>query len=170
MILYIDISLENIKRHGKKFPWVNPNKCPSCNHFKLWGHGYVQRYFNDEIKPYWMKRWYCPHCKSVHTARPSTHYRRFQYSKWDMLSFLFWYYLNEKLPRFHTRQREQYWLKGFVFQTSRKCNIKSVSDGIISLLKNKIIPFTHSSNYFEKTPVNMGTYFIHASTRKTGFG
>lgn len=170
MILYIEINLENLKHLGKNFSWINPNKCPSCNHFKLWGHGYVQRYFNDEPESYWIKRYKCPQCKRIHTCRPLTHYRRFQNSKIIMLGFLFLYFLLGKYPGKHTRQKEQYWIKGFRLQNFLNGKFKDISEGFLNLLKNSIIPFTHSKEYFKITPVNKGTYLSFAVTGKADFG
>ncbi len=78
----------------------------------MWGHGYVRRYFDGIEGALWMKRWRCPQCRGVHTARLGTHWRKF-WASWPviLLSLL----SKERGGRWlggMTRQRQQYWWRG----------------------------------------------------------
>ncbi len=51
---------------GKLYPWPRPGWCPRCGSARLWGHGFVLRYFDGCGGAHPMKRWRCL------TAGPST--------------------------------------------------------------------------------------------------
>ena len=108
---------------------------------RLWGHGYVTRYFDDTVEPLWVKRWRCVECGAVHTLRPSTHWRRF----WAPLA-LICVCLRAKTQgkpwqTGPSRQRQQYWWRGY--------RIQSLIDGspateLARLMADGIIAATHS--------------------------
>jgi hypothetical protein len=110
-------SVAQIIREGKLFPWIRPGGCPRCGGQRLWGHGFVPRYFDGFAGPVWIKRWRCPDCSSVHTCRPAGHWRRFLAPIAVILASL-----AEKLAGLHwlsteSRQRQQYWYRGYVIQS-----------------------------------------------------
>jgi hypothetical protein len=78
LILYLSVNLHKISTVGKKFHWQRPLPCPRCGGVRLWSHGYVERYFGRFAEQLWMKRWRCPDCRAVHTARPLEYWRGFQ--------------------------------------------------------------------------------------------
>ncbi len=108
---------------------------------RLWGHGYVTRYFDDTVEPLWVKRWRCVECGAVHTLRPHTHWRRF----WAPIA-LICACLSAKSERGRRqtgpgRQRQQYWWRGY--------RIQSLVDGspateLARLMADGIIAATHS--------------------------
>jgi hypothetical protein len=126
---------------GKRYPWPRPPRCPRCGGLRLWGHGYVPRYFDELVQPVWIKRWRCPECGAVHTLRPATHWRRF----WATLA-LITLSLTDKMEKGRwrkevSRQRQQYWWRGF--------DIQSLVNGepaatLPTLLDHGIIAATHS--------------------------
>jgi hypothetical protein len=90
----------------------------------------------------WIKRWRCPECGAVHTCRPDSHWRRFLAPITVIVACL-----NGKLTGTHwlkdqTRQRQQYWYRGFLIQ--------SLFDGrppatIAMLYGTGIVAATHST-------------------------
>lgn len=126
---------------GKLYPWPRPCRCPRCGGLRLWGHGYVARYFDETVEPLWVKRWRCVECGAVHTLRPHTHWRRF----WAPIA-LICVCLQAKITqgRWQTgscRQRQQYWWHGY--------RIQSLVDGspateLATLMADGIIAATHS--------------------------
>ena len=42
MIYFVSVQLKNIFEQGKNYPWVKPEICPACGHYKVWGHGFSQ--------------------------------------------------------------------------------------------------------------------------------
>jgi len=59
-----------LQAQGKAYRWERPSHCPGCNGVRLWGHGYVLRYFQGFLDGLWLKRWRCCDCTQVHTLRP----------------------------------------------------------------------------------------------------
>ncbi len=58
------------------FQWIRPAACLNCNHFMVWGHGFVPRYFDGFVSCLYMKCYRCPLCRCVMTSRPDTHFSR----------------------------------------------------------------------------------------------
>lgn len=78
MILYIKAILKDIFKRGRKYPWPKPSKCQVCGSHQVWGHGYVDAYFDGYKKPLLLKRYRCPCCGCVIRIRPLSHLSRFQ--------------------------------------------------------------------------------------------
>lgn len=66
---------------GKRYPWVKPYSCPACKSQRLWGHGYVKRYFQGIAHYLWLKRYRCSECHRVHTLRPIGYQGRILHSQ-----------------------------------------------------------------------------------------
>ena len=77
LILYLALKIKSVFEQGKGYAWPRLPECPECGG-KLWSHGYVTRYFEEEPGTVWMKRCRCCSCGAVHTLRPMGYYRRFQ--------------------------------------------------------------------------------------------
>ena len=70
LLLIIRVNLDQIQLLGKRFRWKKPETCPGCRGRRVWGHGFTLRYFQGFGEGLWIKRWRCPDCYGVHTARP----------------------------------------------------------------------------------------------------
>ena len=46
LILSLSVNLPSLMSQGKSYPWPRPPCCPRCEGRRLWGHGYVGRYFD----------------------------------------------------------------------------------------------------------------------------
>jgi len=101
---------------GKLFPWPRPGRCPRCGSRRLWGHGYVRRYFDGYPEPLWIKRWRCPDCGGVHTCRPDSHWRRFLAPIAVILASLVGKIAELAWAGDASRQRQQYWHRGYIIQ------------------------------------------------------
>ncbi len=122
LILICRIDLEELKDSGKEFPWINPDSCPCCGGYRLWGHGFVLRYFHGYTAGLWLKRYRCPDCHTVHTLRPEKYSLGFQYPWKEIQSSL-----EQKLKGLTfrielSRQCQQYWMKALLFQQKRVSN------------------------------------------------
>lgn len=135
-------SLAELSSLGKLYPWPRPENCPRCGSRRLWGHGYVRRYFDGIPEPLWIKRWRCPDCGGVHTCRPDSHWRRFLAPIAVILATLVGKIAGLRWPQGECRQRQQYWYRGFIIQ-SRFEGIPPTS--VESLLLTGIIVATHST-------------------------
>jgi len=117
--------MEKLQVLGKEFPWEKPKYCPVCGSRRLWGHGFVIRYFQDIATGLWIKRYRCPDCHAVHTLRPFDYSPGFQYP-WPIIQHSI--YLKSKGFRFLqrvSRQCQQYWFKAWQFQQRRVGNFSS---------------------------------------------
>lgn len=116
LVLSVSVDFNLLRSPGKTYPWERPARCPRCRGLHLWGHGYVARYFDGEPERLWMKRWRCPECNAVHAMRPSTHWRRFLSPGWLILVSLLQKVLQGRWLSVVGRQRQQYWMLGYLKQ------------------------------------------------------
>lgn len=171
IIVYVSIDFNKLQEKKKNYPWPRLDQCPSCEGTRVWGHGYVLRFFDGYETGVWLKRYRCPECKAVHTSRPETHYRGFWASWKTILLCLFEKGTNNRWLSVLSRQRQQYWWGGFVKQASRQCNLQQ--DPLWALMKlfvQNIILSTHSLRYYEIKSFRVFTYLIFAVTPPTDYG
>lgn len=81
MIWFVPIDLKKIYKQGRMFSWPHPPECLRCNNWRVWGHGYVERYFDGFVAALPIKCYRCPACGCVITLRPQTHFVRIHASK-----------------------------------------------------------------------------------------
>src|ERR1700676_4007029 len=81
MIYFVAVQLKDIFEQGKDFPWVRPAACLNCNHFRIWGHVFVPRFFDGFVSCLYLKCYRCPQCRCVMTSRPDTHFSRIRCCK-----------------------------------------------------------------------------------------
>lgn len=130
---------------GKDYPWQKPRRCPKCGGKRLWWHSFVQRSFNNYAYKVWVKKCICIDCKSVHTMRPYTHWARFQYSKFIIISCLIGKTKSCRWQSGIKRQNQQYWYKGVRLQGLRHKNSDVITMEVLKgLFMLGIIPVNHS--------------------------
>jgi hypothetical protein len=145
LILHFAVDVKRLVEEGKDFCWPRPERCPRCEGRRLWGHGYVRRYFEGWTEGIWIKRYRCPDCRAVHTCRPLEFYRGFQYSRLSILLSLLSRIIHNRWLKCFSRQVQQYWWKGLQRQASRLQNVKIPDSHTLGqLLGEGIIPVTHS--------------------------
>lgn len=110
MIQFVAVILKEIFDQGRNFSWDRPQKCPKCNSFKVWGHGFVPAYFDHFDIPLLLKRYRCPDCGCVITMRPASHFSRFQSSQSTIRSALEHRINNGRWPPDLSSARMRYWL------------------------------------------------------------
>lgn len=151
LILLFALEIKLLLLLGKKYPWPRPDVCPCCGGKHLWGHGYTPRYFDGCPKMVWLKRYRCVDCHSVHTLRPKSHWRRSQAAVATILESLRIKIVENRWVEGLTRQRQQYWLRGFRTQVK----VNHPSDGMMThkllkdLLSTNVIAATHSLKWFQ---------------------
>lgn len=145
LILHFAVDVKRLVEEGKDFCWPRPEQCPRCEGRRLWGHGYVQRYFEGWIERIWIKRYRCPDCRAVHTLRPLEFYRGFYYSVLTILLSILNRIIHNRWLKGFPRQVQQYWWKGFCFQASRYSNRNDPDIEVCrELFDQALIPVTHS--------------------------
>jgi hypothetical protein len=131
----------------------------------------VLRYFDGYEEGLWLKRYRCADCTAVHTVRPQSHYRGFWASIASILDSLFEKALHKRWCSALSRQRQQYWWRGFVKQSSRQYNPQEEFLLLLfKLISQGIILSTHSSKYCEIKPFRVAPYLIFAVTAATDYG
>ena len=100
------------------------------------------RYFDGVPGRVWIKRWRCVDCGAVHTCRPASHWRRFIAPISVILTSLAAKFIGLHWPKGESRQRQQYWLHGYVIQ-SRFGGLPPAA--IETLLAALVVIATHST-------------------------
>ena len=120
-------------------------RCLSCGSSRIWGHGYVRRYFEGFLGPLWIRRLRCPDCRTVYTLRPDLFYRGFRYSLSTILSSLMTRITDHRWLSFLPRQNQQYWYKGLRFQCLRLRNVLPPDrDAVKEIIARGLIPVSHA--------------------------
>ena len=115
MIWSVDVDLKRIHEQGRNFSWPRPHCCLRCNNWQVWGHGYVERYFDGFDKALPLKCYRCPACRCVITLRPESHFARIPASKKAIRFHLFHRLKTGRWPPSPlSRSRLRHWL----------CNLK----------------------------------------------
>ena len=138
----------------------------------MWGHGYVGRFFDEFEKALLLKRYRCPDCGAVHTLRPQRYHRRFQ-----VIWFTVFLSLLKKITSGHwlsgwSRQRQQYWWRGFKKHASRKRNFseQTALETLVTLVEAEHLLGTHSLIHYERTPLEEPPHRRLAVTFRWGVG
>ena len=62
MILPVIVNLKEIEEQGRNYPWIRPEVCLRCRGSHLWGHGFVESWFDGYIHALLLRRYICPVC------------------------------------------------------------------------------------------------------------
>ena len=114
LILQISVSIKDIFRLGRGFPWPRPERCPRCGHVRLLGHGFVRAYFDGYLEGLWLRRYRCPSCRLVIRFRPSGYFKRFQASIRTIRQILAYRFYHHLWPPGSSRQRQGHWLRSLL--------------------------------------------------------
>jgi len=114
MTLPQNVKLSEIHSDGKDFKWIRPALCPRCKQPKIWGHGFVSRFFNSFTGILFIKRWRCPSCKLIITCRPEEFWRRYQESIDRIFEALEYRIKNLRWPPWTSRQKGGHWMNKLI--------------------------------------------------------
>lgn len=78
MIYNIEINLKELSEKGKEYPWRKPDSCKRCSSPRLWGHGFVEAFFEHFLLALYIRRYRCPECGAVIRMRPCGLFKRFR--------------------------------------------------------------------------------------------
>ena len=106
------ICLGDIAREGRSFKWERP-VCP-CGSPKVWGHGYVPRFFSCLVKALLLKRFRCPACRKIFTMMPEGYDRRYQTPRIVISHAIYSRLAERRWPQGVPRQRASHWLRTFL--------------------------------------------------------
>jgi len=119
MIWQVPVDLKQIHEQGRDYAWPRPGCCMRCRNWRVWGHGFVRRYFDGFAEALLLKCYRCPLCGCVTTARPASHFRRIRGSRQTIYS-----HLHQRISRGRwppsalARSRLRHWLANLKRQIS----------------------------------------------------
>lgn len=121
MIHFVSVILKEIFEQGKDYPWRRPSACLRCNHYRVWGHGFVERFFHGFATCLYLKCYRCPACGCVMTVRPDTHFSRVRCCKVIIRSCLARRLCEGRWPRSSlSPPRMRHWLANLSRQTKAR--------------------------------------------------
>jgi hypothetical protein len=112
LILPVALCVKTLAKRGRDFPWRRPKRCPRCQGPRLWGHGFVSRYFEGFCEPLSLRRYRCPDCGVVLCLRPAGYWKRFQSSIETIRRVLFHRLRTGRWPPGSHPPRGRHWLRG----------------------------------------------------------
>ena len=110
LLLFVDVCVKEIFEKGKAYVWPRPSRCPRCGG-RIWGHGYVEAFFDGFGKALFLRRYHCPDCRVVLRLRPREYFPRFQAPLVTILSCLSHRLQFRHWPSYVSRQRGGHWLR-----------------------------------------------------------
>ena len=111
MISFFSVVLKDLFRLGRTYPFPKPDICPKCKASNVWGHGYINAYFDGFNEPWILKRYRCPHCGCVIRLRPRGYFNRFQSPIQVIRSNLTHRIKTGRWPPGGSRSRKGHWLR-----------------------------------------------------------
>lgn len=136
MIVFFAKTVFEISKFETTFKWPDCN-CEKCSR-KMWGHGFVVRYFESINSSVRIKRLRCPECGMVITFRPSEYYRKFRSEITNIFDTLTSRLSSGFWPEGFPRQRGWYWLMLF----NKSLLINGIADAI-AFLKHRFSKKVH---------------------------
>jgi len=78
MVIFFPVVLKQLFHLGRFYPWPKPERCPRCGSSRLWGHGFVEAFFDGFDQSLLLRRYRCPDCGCLIRLRPQGYFKRFQ--------------------------------------------------------------------------------------------
>jgi len=147
MILSININIKELSVLGKSFKWQKPSHCPRCKNSKLWGHGFVNFYFDGYKNSLILKRYRCFSCHCIITMKPTGFWNKYQTSIEKIYKTLKFRLEKHCWPPWTTRQKAGHWIKAFTINVRMlkfRRFIGKKLDEILTLCFEKEINFLSS--------------------------
>ncbi len=142
MYPHATVDLNKVSAQGKNFNWKRP-KCPKgCP--KMWGHGYILRYYSRYPHCIYIKRYRCPSCGAVVTLTPNEFWEKYQSSIFDIYNAIKIRLTSYKWPPWVTRQRAGHWMRKFLSHLKINYGLDNEGQELIARLETlycKKIPF-----------------------------
>lgn len=128
MLHFVDVILKDVFDKGRNFQWPRPSCCPRCRHYKVWGHGFVERLFDCFSSSLPVKRFRCDHCGCVICCRPATHFNRIQSPSKSIKANLLHRITYGRWPDGIPANRQRHWLKNLKRKVLAHFGIVNIRD------------------------------------------
>lgn len=136
MIVFLTKTVFEISKLATTFKWPDCT-CEKCSR-KMWGHGFVARYFESMNNSVRIKRLRCPICGMVITFRPAEYYPVFRSEIKSIYEALLGRLKTGFWPGGFPRQRGWYWLKLF-----KASILMSDASDAVEFLENRFLKDIH---------------------------
>ena len=124
MILQVTANLKEIEEKGRNYQWDRPRVCLRCRGNHLWGHGYVESWFDGCVRALLLRRYRCPECGCVIKLKPRGFFRRFQAKKETIRFDIITRLKTGKWPPGCSSARCRHWLRALKRQTMAHLGIE----------------------------------------------
>ena len=114
MVIFFPVILKQLFHSGRDYAWPKPNHCPRCGGPRLWGHGYVEAFFDGFDQSLLLRRYRCPDCGCVIRLRPQGYFRRFQSSIATIRSSIEQKVTTGRWLAGLSRTRQRHWFRSLV--------------------------------------------------------
>lgn len=107
----VRIEVKSLAEQGRAFPWPRPVVCLGCGGARVWGHGFVEAWFDGYDRPLTLRRYRCPQCRLVIRMRPFAYWQRFQASTAAIRVALLQRLRHGRWPPQLSTARARHWLR-----------------------------------------------------------
>lgn len=141
MLHFVDVILKDVFDKGHNFKWPKPSSCPRCRHYKVWGHGFVERFFDCFSSSLLVKRFRCNKCGCVICCRPASHFSRIQSSSKSIKARLAHRIAHGRWPPGIATSRQRHWLANLKRQVLARFGVVVFGDLLTAY--DKLLAFGH---------------------------
>jgi hypothetical protein len=142
LILFVEVCVKTLKGLGREYPWEKPKQCPKCQGVRLWGHGYVEAYFDEAgSRSVWLRRYRCPECGVVVRLRPVGYWQRIQARIATVRQSLLDRLETGRWPPGSSSARGRHWLRGLRRQVRARLGMSyadKLAEGFSELLSGGV--------------------------------
>jgi hypothetical protein len=139
LILFVEVCVKTLVELGRKYPWEKPERCPKCSGVRVWGHGYVEAYFDEASSAcVFLKRYRCPECGVVIRLRPSGYWRRIQATVATVRQCLMDRLEKGRWPPGSNPARQRHWLRALKRQVRTHLGMsyaERIAEGFAELVR-----------------------------------
>jgi len=143
MILPVIANLKEIAKKGRHYEWIRPEVCLHCRGSHLWGHGFVESWFDGYVRALLLRRYRCPVCGCVIKLKPRGFFRRFQATIEEIRFHIAVRLKSGKWPGGCSRGRCRHWLRALKRQTIAHLGIEwmaQLPEAFDRLIEMGIVP------------------------------
>ena len=124
MILPVEADLKEIDEKGRHYQWLRPDLCLRCCESHLWGHGFVESWFDGYARALLLRRYRCPGCGCIIKLKPRGYFKRFQTTIQRIRFNIAGRVKSGKWPVGCGRERCRHWLRSLKRQTMAHLGIE----------------------------------------------
>lgn len=142
LILFVEVCVKTLVGQGRKYPWEKPERCPKCGGVRVWGHGYVEAYFDEAgSQSVYLKRYRCPECRVVIRLRPSGYWKRIQAAVAAVRQCLMDRLEKGRWPPGSNPARQRHWLRALKRQVRTHLGMsyaERIAEGFAELVRRGV--------------------------------